>query len=143
MTRCTMVGVKGRPSPLARPRAWRMAAISAQVWWSSRLSISAMVVALVCRIFQAGSGTGRVRVRCWPPARRACAVMVSLVLGTGTSVSSSRAMRLRARRGGGVVPDAGQVGDELGDPVFLGLGERAGVPFSGLVVGGLGVGQGA
>jgi hypothetical protein len=35
------------------------------------------------------------------------------------------------------VPDAGQVGDELGDPVFLGLGERAGVPFSGLVVSGL------
>jgi hypothetical protein len=44
---------------------------------------------------------------------------------------------------GGVVPDAGQVGDELGDPVFLGLGERVGVPFSGLVVGGSGVGQGA
>ena len=25
-----------------------------------------------------------------------------------------------AHRGGGVVPDGGQVGDELGDPVFLG-----------------------
>jgi len=39
MTRCTMVGLKGRPSPLARPRLRRMAAISAQVWWSSSLSI--------------------------------------------------------------------------------------------------------
>ena len=71
-----------------------MAAISAQVWWSSSLSISAMVLALVCRIFQAGSGTGRVRVRAWPPARRTCAVMVSLVRVMVTSVSSSRAMRL-------------------------------------------------
>jgi hypothetical protein len=63
------------------------------------LSISAMVLALVCRIFQAGSGTGKVRVRCWPPARRTCAVMVSLVLVTVTSVSRSRAMRLRSRIG--------------------------------------------
>ena len=52
-----MAGVKGRPSPLARPRLWRMPAISAQVWWSSSSSISAMVLAGVCRIFQAGSGT--------------------------------------------------------------------------------------
>jgi len=79
-----------------------MAAISAQVWWSSSLSISAMVLALVCRIFQAGSGTGRVRVRCWPPARRAWAVMVPLVRVTVTSVSSSRARRLhRAAPGPG------------------------------------------
>ncbi len=99
MTRCTMVGLKGRPSPLGRPRLWRMAAVSAQVWWSSSLSISAMVLALVCRIFQAGSGTGRVRVRCWPPARRTWAVMVSLVRVTVTSVSRSRAMRLRSRMG--------------------------------------------
>src|SRR6266571_7025130 len=99
MTRCTMVGLKGRPSPLGRPRRRRMLAISAQVWWSSSLSISVMVLALVCRIFQAGSGTGRVRVRAWPPARRTCAVMVSLVRVTVTSVSSSRAMRLRSRIG--------------------------------------------
>jgi hypothetical protein len=33
------------------------------------------------------------------PARRACAVMVSLVLVTVTSVSSRRAMRLRSRAG--------------------------------------------
>jgi len=33
-----------------------MAAISAQVCWSRSRSISAMVLALVCRIFQAGSG---------------------------------------------------------------------------------------
>ena len=44
-----------------------------------------MVLALVCRIFQAGSGTGWVRVRAWPPARRTCAVMVSLVRVTVTS----------------------------------------------------------
>jgi len=99
MTRCTMVGLKGRPSPLARPRLRRMAVISAQVWWSSSLSISAMVLALACRTFQAGSGTGRVMVRCWPPARRACAVMVSLVRVTVTSVSRRRVMRLRSRAG--------------------------------------------
>jgi len=29
--------------------------------------------------------------------------------------------------GGGVVPDRGQVGDQLLDPVFLGVGELAGV----------------
>jgi hypothetical protein len=44
--------------------------------------------------------------------------------------------------GGGVVPDAGQVGDQLGDPVLLGRGERLGVLLAGLVVGGLGVAQG-
>jgi hypothetical protein len=44
-----------------------------------------------------------------------------------------------AGRGGGVVPDAGQVGDELGDPGFLGLGELPVVLLAGLVVGGLGV----
>ena len=59
---------------MGRPRLRRMAAISAQVWWSSSLSISAIVLALVCRIFQAGSGTGRVRAWVWPPARRAWAV---------------------------------------------------------------------
>ena len=53
-------------------------------------------------------------------------------------------MRLRSRmRGGGVVPDGGQVGDELGDPVLLGVGELPGVLLAGLVVGGLGVAQGA
>ena len=48
-----------------------------------------------------------------------------------------------ARRGGGVVPDAGQVGDELADPVLLGLGELSGVLLAGFVVGGLGVVEGA
>ena len=43
--------------------------------------------------------------------------------------------------GGGVVPEGGQVGGELGDPVFLGAGECAGVLLAGLVVGGLGVVQ--
>ena len=32
-----------------------------------------------------------------------------------------------AHRGGGVVPDAGQVGDELADPGLLGAGELPGV----------------
>ena len=42
-----------------------------------------------------------------------------------------------SHRGGGVVPDAGQVGDQLGDPVLLGRGESSGVLLAGLVVGGL------
>ena len=41
--------------------------------------------------------------------------------------------------GGRVVPDAGQVGDQLPDPGFLLFGELAGVLFAGFVVGGLGV----
>ena len=42
-----------------------------------------------------------------------------------------------AHRGRGVVPDAGQVGDELADPGFLGAGELPVVLGAGLVVGGL------
>ena len=62
--------------------------------------------------------------------------MVSPVRETVTSVSSSRVMRLRSRcRGGGVVPDGGQVGDELGDAGFLGVGELGGVLAAGLVIG--------
>ena len=38
-------------------------------------------------------------MRVWPPVRRMCAVMVSLVRVTVTSVSSSRVMRLRSRIG--------------------------------------------
>ena len=45
--------------------------------------------------------------------------------------------------GGGVVPDAGQVGDQLPDPGFLLFSELAGVLFAGFVVGGLGVVEGA
>ena len=56
MTRSTMVGLNWRPSPLGRPRLRRMEAISAQVWWSSRLSISAMVLVLVCRISRPARG---------------------------------------------------------------------------------------
>ena len=48
-----------------------------------------------------------------------------------------------AHRGGGVVPDGGQVGDELPDPGFLLVGELPGVLFAGFVVGGLGVVEGA
>jgi len=48
-----------------------------------------------------------------------------------------------ACRGGGVVPDAGQVGDEPADPGLLFFGELAGVLFAGFVVGGLGVVEGA
>jgi len=42
-----------------------------------------------------------------------------------------------AYRGGGVVPDAGQVGDQLGDPVLLGRGESSDVLLAGFAVGGL------
>src|SRR5205085_292269 len=45
--------------------------------------------------------------------------------------------------GGGVVPDAGQVGDELPDPGLLLVGELPGVLLAGFVVGGLGVVEGA
>jgi hypothetical protein len=40
-----------------------------------------------------------VRVQVWPAGRRMCAVMVPVVRVTVTSVSSSRAMRLRSRAG--------------------------------------------
>ena len=53
----------------------------------------------VLRSWAAVGGMGRVRVVCWPPGRRTCAVMVSRVRVTVTSVSSSRAMRLRLGRG--------------------------------------------
>src|SRR5271166_4339194 len=39
--------------------------------------------------------------------------------------------------GGGVVPDAGQVGDQLPDPGLLFLGELPGLLLAGFVVGGL------
>jgi hypothetical protein len=59
---------------------------------------------------------------------------------TVTSVSSSRAMRLRSARGGvGVVPDRGQVGDQLADAGALGVGESAGVLLASLLVGVCGV----
>ena len=45
--------------------------------------------------------------------------------------------------GGGVVPDAGQVGDQLPDPGLLFLGELPGLLLAGFVVGGLGVVEGA
>src|SRR5207247_7439886 len=45
--------------------------------------------------------------------------------------------------GGGVVPDRGQVGDQLADPGFLRVGELPGVVLAGLVVGVLGLAQGA
>ena len=53
----------------------------------------------VLRSWAAVGGMGRVRVWCWPAGRRTCAVMVSRVRVTVTSVSSSRAMRLRSRAG--------------------------------------------
>ena len=45
--------------------------------------------------------------------------------------------------GGGVVPDRGQVGDQLADPGFLGVGELPGVVLAGLLAGVLGLAQGA
>src|ERR1019366_3263851 len=47
-----------------------------------------------------------------------------------------------AGRGGGVVPDRGQVGDQLLDPGFLGIGELRGAVLAGVVVGVLGLAQG-
>ena len=61
--------------------------------------MAAMAVAGVLRIWAAVGGTGMVRVWCWPAGRRTCAVMVSRVRVMVTSVSSSRAMRLRSRAG--------------------------------------------
>ena len=70
--------------------------------------------------------------------------MVSLVLAAVTSVSSSRAMRLRSLAGvGGVVPDRGQVGDQLLDPGLLVVGELAEVLLAGVVIGFLGLVLGA
>ena len=45
--------------------------------------------------------------------------------------------------GGGVVPDRGQVGDQLADPGFLGVGELPGVVLAGLLAGVLGLAEGA
>ena len=70
--------------------------------------------------------------------------MVSLVRVTVTSVSSSRAMRLRSRAGvAGSFQMRGQVGDQLADPGLLGVGELPGVVLAGLVVGVLGLAEGA
>src|SRR5208282_6903001 len=46
-------------------------------------------------------------------------------------------------RGGGVVPDRGQVGDQLADPGLLGGGELPGVVLAGVVVCVLRLAQGA
>ena len=48
-----------------------------------------------------------------------------------------------AGRGGGVVPDRGQVGDQLADPGLLGVGELPGVVLAGLLAGVLGLAEGA
>ena len=45
--------------------------------------------------------------------------------------------------GGGVVPDRGQVGDQLADPGFLRVGELPGVVLAGLLAGVLGLAEGA
>ena len=121
MTRWTMVAVKGRPSPLARPRRRRMPAISAQVWWSRSWSISAMVAARGLPEFpgrfghRQGEGAGL--------AAGQADVRGDGVAGAGDGDVGEQqpgdALAF-AHRGGGVVPDAGQVGDELGDPVLLG-----------------------
>ena len=63
-----------------------------------------------------------VRVWSWPLARRTCALMVSPVRETVTSVSSGRAMGLRSRAGVAGSFQIGQVGDELADVGFLGVG---------------------
>ena len=61
---------------------------------------------------------------------------------TVTSVSSSRAMRLRSRAGvAGSFQIAGRSVTSWLDPGLLGVGELPGVCFGGLVVGVLGVGE--
>ena len=90
---------KGSLVPLCRPRWLRMAAVSPLVCSSSSLSMAAMTSGGVLRASGPVFGIGRVRVWCWPPRSRTCALMVSLVLVAVTSVSSSRAMRLRSRIG--------------------------------------------
>ena len=82
----------------------------------------------VCRSCQAGLGVGRVRVWCWPPGRRTCAVMVSRGSGDGDVGEQQPGDAFAfAGWGGGVVPDGGQVGDQLADPGLLGVGELPGV----------------
>ena len=121
-----------------------MPAISAQVWWSRSWSISAMVLAGVCRSFPGAfghrEGEGAVL------AAGQADVRGDGVAGAGDGDVGEQqpgdALAF-AHRGGGVVPDAGQVGDELADPGLLGAGELPGVLLAGVVVGFLGVGQGA
>ena len=121
-----------------------MLAISAQVWWSSSLSISAMVAGFGLPDFpgRLGDRQGEGAVL----AAGQADVRGDGVAGPGHGDVGEQqpgdALAF-AHRGGGVVPDAGQVGDELGDPVLLGVGELPGVLVAGLVVGGLGVVQGA
>ena len=139
MTRWTMVAVRGLPSPLARPRRRRMPAISAQVWWSRSRSTSVMVLAGVCRISQARLGH-----------RQGEGVVLAAgqadVRGDGVAGAGGGDVGEQqpgdalafAHRGGGVVPDGWQVGDELADPGLLGAGELPGVLLAGGVVGFLG-----
>ena len=106
--------------------------------------MAVMTLGGVCRIFQAGWGAGRVRVRCWPPARRTCAVMVSLVRVTVTSVSSSRAMRLRSRIGvAGSFQMPGRSVTSWRIRAFWASVSWPGCCSAGFVVGGLGVVEGA
>ena len=70
--------------------------------------------------------------------------MVSRVRVTVTSVSSSRAMRLRSRAGvAGSFQIAGRSVTSWLDPGFLGVGELPGVVLAGLVAGVLGLAEGA
>jgi hypothetical protein len=97
--------------------------------------MAVMAAAGVLRIWAAVGGTGVVRVWCWPPGKRTCAVMVSRVRDDGDVGEQQPGDALAlAGRGGGVVPDRGQVGDQLLDPGFLGVGELPGVVLAGVVV---------
>ena len=134
---------KGRPSPLVRPRSLRMAAIWAWVWRSRSSSTAVTASAGVLRSWAAVGGTGRVRVQVLAggePDVRGDGVAGA---GDGDVGEQQPGDALAfAGRGGGVVPDRGQVGDELLDPGFLGVGELPGVVLAGVVVGVLGLGEG-
>ena len=103
-----------------------------------------MVSGGVWRSSQEFLGTGSTRLWWGPPRRRTCAVIWSLVLVTVTSVSSSRAMRLRSRAGvAGSFQIAGRSVTSWLDPGLLGVGELPEVGLAGVVVGVLGRVEGA
>ena len=96
-----------------------------------------MAVTAAAGVLRSGAavgGMGRVRVQVWPAGRRMCAVMVSRVRVTVTSVSSSRAMRLRSRAGvAGSSQIAGRSVASFPDSGFV-VNLRCGLLFQILIV---------
>ena len=140
-----MVPVEGLAFRRWSGRGWlRMPAISAQVWWSSSSSMAVMALGRGLRGFPR-RGLGHREGEGAVLAAGQADVRGDGVAGPGDGdVGEQQPGDALAfpHRGGGVVPDAGQVGDQLGDPGLLGVGELPGVLLAGLVVGVLGVGRG-